>query len=67
MFNKAFLLRALENALTTGVSTFAASDFFQRAFTVRGFVTSASAAGLAVLYSFVKNLGTVNAVKAEAK
>ena len=64
MWTKAFLLAAFENAVTTGIAAFAASDFFQKAFTVRGLEVAASAAGMSALYQFVKNLGGVSAVKA---
>ena len=64
MFSKAFWVAAGEKALVTFATSFAASDFFQKGFTVRGLEVSVSAAALAALYQFVNNLGAVKTAKA---
>lgn len=64
MFTKSFLLSALEKAIVVGASTFTASDFLNKSFTLHGFEQAAAAAGIAVVYTFVKNLGFFNAIKA---
>jgi len=66
MFTKSFLLTALENSVTTGLATFAASGVFTSTPSVKGLIAGAVAAGMAALYSFVKNLGSVQATKALA-
>lgn len=66
MWTKAFILQALENALTTGLATFAASPIFTGAPSIKGLIVSATAAGIAALYTFVKQLGGVQAIKASA-
>ncbi len=62
-FSLSFWKSAGEKAIVAGLATFASSDFFQHAFTLRGFEIAASAAGLAALYSLVKNAGAVGALK----
>ena len=65
-FSRAFWLAAFERGVVAGAATFAASDFFAGAFTVHGLEVAGSAAGMAALYAFVKQLGAVSATKALA-
>lgn len=66
LFTKAFWVTALENSLVTGASTFAGSLVLTTTPTLKGLVAAASTGGMAALYTFVKQVGAVQAANATA-
>lgn len=67
VWSKAFFLSALENAATTGIATFAASNVFTAGPSAKGFIAAGIAAGMGALYAFVKQVGGVQATKLTVK
>lgn len=67
LWTRSFLLGSFENAVTTGLSTFAGSLVLTTTPTVKDVIAAATAAGIAVAYTFAKNLGGVQAVTTQAK
>lgn len=67
VWSKSFILASLESAVTTGLSTFAAALVVTNgAVTAKGAIAAAVAGGIAVVYTFAKNLGGVQALKANS-
>lgn len=64
LWTLSFFIASLENALTTGLSTFAGSLVLTTTPTVKDVIAASVAGGIAVAYTFAKNLGGVQAVKA---
>jgi hypothetical protein len=67
LFTKAFWLRATETAVVTGAAAFAGSGVFSAGQpTLHGLVAALVAAGVAALYAFVKQVGSVQTARAAA-
>ncbi len=66
LFTVAFWKTAAENAIVTGLAAFAASGVFTTTPSTKGVVAAAVAAGMAALYTFVKQLGGAQAARAQA-
>jgi hypothetical protein len=67
MFTLAFWRTTAEAVVTTFITSFAGFFLAQGGYTVKGLVASASAAGMAALAVFVKQLGAVQSAKAALK
>jgi len=63
VFSKAFLLKALENALVAGASAFTGTVAAVGAPSIHTLIAGSVAGGLAILYTFIKEFGVVQAVK----
>ena len=63
VFTKAFFLKALEASLLSGATTFTGIVTIQGAPSLHALVGAATATGLAVLYTFLKEYSVVQAVK----
>jgi hypothetical protein len=59
VFSLSSLKQAAARAAVAGLATFAASDFFNSAFTLHGLYVAAGAAGLTALHSFVSTAGAL--------
>ena len=57
MWTWQFVVTAAENAITTGLATFAGSLVITTTPTLKDFEAAATAGGIAFLYTFAKNLG----------
>ena len=66
-FTWQFLLRAVETAIVAGVATFASSMAISSSGGVQDLGVAGAAAGFAALYSFIKQYGGVQALKAEQR
>lgn len=65
LFSKTFWATALENMIQTGASTFSASGFFTSGHpTLKGLAAAGIAAGMAALYTFIKQLGAKQVLSA---
>lgn len=67
LWTKAFVVAALENAITTGLSTFAGSLVITTTPTLKDVAAAGIAGGIAVAYTFAKNLGAVQTVNGLTK
>jgi hypothetical protein len=67
LFSKSFWLSAFENALVTAAAAFTGSGLFTTPPHGRNFAAAGIAAGMAALYTFVKQLGGVQSAQALAK
>ena len=63
MWTWPFVLSAVENALQTGLSTFAGSLVISTTPTLKDLEAALVAGGIAVVYTFSKNLGASQAAK----
>lgn len=64
LWTKAFVLSAAENAITTGLSTFAGALVITTTPTWKDVVAAATSAGIAIVWTFAKNLGAVQTATA---
>ena len=65
LFTKSFWLKAIENAIVTGAAAFAASGVFTGGIpSTHSWIVAGVAAGIAALYSLVKQIGGVQSVNA---
>ena len=63
MWTWQFVVTAAENAITTGLATFAGSLVITTTPTLKDFEAALVAGGIATLYTFSKNLGANQAAK----
>lgn len=63
MWTWAFVLEAFENAVLTGLSTFAGSLVITTTPTWKDVAASGTSAGIAAIWTFAKNLGASQLVK----
>lgn len=66
LFTRAFWTNAAETALVAGSAAFAGSGLFSTPPSDKSFAAAGIAAGMAALYSFIKQLGGVQSFKAVA-
>lgn len=67
IFTRAFWASAAEKAIVTGASTFAGSLVLTTTPSWKGLVAAGTAAGMAALYAFVRQLSAVQTTNAIAE